>query len=449
MTGSLRVKNGIYYAVINYKDNYGKYKQKWITTGLKERGNKKEAQKFLKEQLDKFNPEEVYEQTPEPQVKNDILFVDYIEQYVESKKDELSPAVFYSYSNQVRVIKKFFGDKLKLKDVTYHHILDFYDYLRKERGNKNITVKHHATLLSPALRKAYRDDLIAKNPYEFMPHIKREKTRMNFYNKDELEELFKVTDKTSLKLIVRVAAFYGFRRSELIGLKWDAIDFENKMITIKHKVLNVNGVYYLSDTLKTQASNRTLPLLPEIEQMLLERKQEIEHNKEVFGKSYNYKYVDYVFVDDIGDIYDPNLVTNRFRKILQRNHLKHIRFHDLRHSCASLLVASKVPMKNIQEWLGHSNFNTTADVYSHLDYTAKYESANAISNALTKTIEQPTEENEEEIEEPEMIKEENLDDEIAELERKLAEKRKEQEQILEEKQKQEERRKRRQRDFEM
>ena len=108
MTGSLRVKNGIYYAVINYKDNYGKYKQKWITTGLKERGNKKEAQKFLKEQLDKFNPEEVYEQTPEPQVKNDILFVDYIEQYVESKKDELSPAVFYSYSNQVRVIKKFF-----------------------------------------------------------------------------------------------------------------------------------------------------------------------------------------------------------------------------------------------------------------------------------------------------------------------------------------------------
>ena len=106
-------------------------------------------------------------------------------------------------------------------------------------------------------------------------------------------------------------------------------------------------------------------------------------------------------------------------------------------------------MKNIQEWLGHSNFNTTADVYSHLDYTAKYESANAISNALTKTIEQPTEENEEEIEEPEMIKEENLDDEIAELERKLAEKRKEQEQILEEKQKQEERRKRRQRDFEM
>ena len=428
MTGSLKIKNGVYYAVINYKDNYGKYKQKWISTGLKERGNKKEAQKFLKEQLDKFNLNEIYEQTPEPQINNDIIFVDYIAQYVEDKKEELSPAVYYSYCNQVKVLTKFFGDKLKLKDVTYHHLLDFYDYLKKERGNKNITIKHHATLLSPALRKAYRDNLIAKNPYEFMPHIKREKSRMNFYNKDELDALFKVTDKTSLKLVVRVAAFYGFRRSELIGLKWDAIDFENKMITIKHKVLNVDGVFYLSDTLKTQASNRTLPLLPEIEQMFIERKNEIEHNKQVFGKSYNYKYVDYVFVDDIGDLIDPNYVTRKFGEILKANNLKHIRFHDLRHSCASLLVASKVPMKNIQEWLGHSNFNTTADVYSHLDYTAKYESANAISNALTNTIEKQLEEENDEM----------LDDEIAELEQKLEEKRKEQE-----------RRKRKKMDFEM
>lgn len=115
-----------------------------------------------------------------------------------------------------------------------------------------------------------------------------------------------------------------------------------------------------------------------------ERKMEIEHNKEIFGKSYNYKYIDYVFVDDIGDIIDPNLVTNRFRKILQKNNLKHIRFHDLRHSCASLLVASKIPMKNIQKWLGHSNFNTTADVYSHVDFSAKIESAKIIDKTITR-----------------------------------------------------------------
>ena len=221
---------------------------------------------------------------------------------------------------------------------------------------------------------------------------------MTYNNKDELEKLFEVSDKTPLSLIVRVAAYYGFRRSELIGLKWDAIDFENKMISIKHKVLNVNGKFYLSDTLKTQASNRTLPLLPEIENLLIERKEEIEKNKELFKKSYNHQYDEYVFVDDIGDLINPDIISNRFRTLLRKNHLKHIRFHDLRHSCASLLVASGVPMKNIQEWLGHSNFNTTADVYSHLDYSAKIESASAISNALSFNN-QKEDKNEEEIDE--------------------------------------------------
>lgn len=423
MTGSLKIKNGIYYAVINYKDNFGKYKQKWITTGLKERGNKKEAQRFLNEQLELFKPDNDYKNDV-PLIDNDIIFVDYIEKFIEGKKAELSPAVFQSYITCLSIMKKFFGDKLKLKDVTYHHLLDFYDYLKNERGNKNITVKHHAVILSPALRQAYRDDLIAKNPYEFMPTIKREKSRMSFYNKDELEELFKITDQTPLKLIVRVATFYGFRRSELIGLKWDAIDLSDKMITIKHKVINVNGEYYLSDTLKTQASNRTLPLFPEIEKLLLERKAEIEKNKKLYGKSYNYKYEEYIFVDDIGDLIDPNYVTNQFRKILSKNKLKKIRFHDLRHSCASLLVANKVPMKNVQEWLGHSNFNTTADVYSHLDYTTKMESASAISNALTFDEDEEIEQSEEEI-----------DEDIKELERLLEEKR--------------EQKRKRNRDFEM
>lgn len=173
MTGALKIKRGYYYAVINYKDNYGKYKQKWFNTGLKERGNKKEAQRILDEKLNTFQPD-LFEAQPEPLVKNDIIFMDYVEDYVKNKQKELSPAVYVSYMHCVDIMKKFFKDSLKLKDVTYHHLLDFYDYLKNERGNKNVTIKHHAVILSPALRQAYRDDLIAKNPYEFMPPIKRE-----------------------------------------------------------------------------------------------------------------------------------------------------------------------------------------------------------------------------------------------------------------------------------
>ena len=411
MKGSVRVRNGTLYAVISYKDNLGQYKQKWISTGLKERGNKKQAQKILETELEKFTLPHI-EENPQPAQKDDIIFIDYIYDYIKSKEKELSPNVYQSYMECWKIMKKHFGNKLKLKDITYHHIEDYYDYLKNTRKNKNITIKHHAVILSPALRLAYRDDLIAKNPYEFMPKIKKEKSKMEYYNKEELEKLFEVTDKSPLKLIVRVAAYYGFRRSELVGLKWDAIDFKNKMITIKHKVLHVDNQFYLSDTLKTTASHRTLPLLPEIKSLLVERKEEIEKNKELFKKSYNHKYDEYVFVDDIGDLINPDIISNRFRTLLRKNNLKHIRFHDLRHSCASLLVASKVPMKNIQEWLGHSNFNTTADVYSHLDYSSKYESANALSKALSfnRTEEKQSEE--------------EIDDDIEKLEKLLEEKKK-------------------------
>lgn len=414
MTGTLKIKNGIYYAVINYKDNYGKYKQKWITTNLKERGNKKEAQRFLNEQLENFNPENYNEIQKEPAIKNDIIFMDYVKDYIENKKGELSPGVFKTYLFAWKIMCKYFGDKLKLKDVTYHHLLDFYDYLKNERHNKNITVKHHAIILSPALRQAYRDDLIPKNPYEFMPKIHKEKPPKNYYNKEELENLFSYTDKTNIGLIVRIASYYGFRRSELIGLKWDAIDLLNKTITIRHKVLCVDNILYCMDKLKTTASNRTLPLLPETEKLLLERKAQIEHNKKIYGMSYNKKYLDYVFVNDIGDLINPDYVSDVFAKILKKNNLKHIRFHDLRHSCASLLVTNGVPMKNIQEWLGHSNFNTTADIYSHLDFSSKVQSASVISNALTKTEEKEVEQEKDE---------EDIENEIEELQRLLEEKR--------------------------
>lgn len=412
MTGSLRIKNGVYYAVISYKDDFGNYKQKWITTKLNPRGNKKEAQRFLDEQLAVFNPNIISEKKVEPIAKNEFIFIDYVKQFIEDKRKDLSPTVYRSYMNAWQIMKKFFGNKLKLKDVTYKHIEQYYDYLKNERDNKNTTIKHHAIILSPALRLAYRDDLIPKNPYEFMSKIKREKSVRSYYNQDELENLFKYTNNSPLALIVRVASYYGFRRSELLGLKWEAIDFDNKTITIQHKVLCVDKVVYCSDTLKTTASHRTLPLLPEIENLLIAKKKEIEHNKFMYGKCYNKEYLDYVFVNEMGDIMLPDYVSHTFTNILNKHKLKHIRFHDLRHSCASLLVAKGIPMKNIQEWLGHANFNTTADVYSHLDFSSKAQSANVISKALT---------NKEEIDEE---TDDNIDDEIKELERLLEEKRK-------------------------
>lgn len=385
MKSSLTVKNGIWYGIIYYKDEFGRNKQKWISTGLKERGNKKQAQKFIEDVIKDFSLEKpVIKETEAPPVQNDIIFMDYMKDYILAKEKELSPNVFESYMSNYGVMEKYFGKELKLKDVRVEHIESFFDYLRNVRGKKNTTVKHHAIIISPALRQAYRDDLIRKNPCEFLAKIKREKPVRKFYDKNEIEQLFNSIKGDPIELVIIIATYYGFRRSEVIGLKWNAIDFESKTITIQHKVLKTRKKIHASDTLKTKSSNRTLPLLPYIEELLLTQKEKIEKNKIIYGKCYNSKYLDYICVNELGDIINPDYVSKHFNQLLKKHNLKHIRFHDLRHTCASLLVSNKIPMKNIQEWLGHANFNTTADVYSHLDFSSKFESASAIDNALTK-----------------------------------------------------------------
>ena len=94
------------------------------------------------------------------------------------------------------------------------------------------------------------------------------------------------------------------------------------------------------------------------------------------------RYLDYICVDEMGTLISPDYLTDAFPKLLEKNGLRRIRYHDLRHSCASLLLANGVPMKQIQEWLGHSDFSTTANVYAHLDYNSKLSSADAMVNGL-------------------------------------------------------------------
>lgn len=136
------------------------------------------------------------------------------------------------------------------------------------------------------------------------------------------------------------------------------------------------------DTTKTKSSLRTLPLVPFVKERLLALKAEQEENRRLCGRNYNKKYLGYICVNEIGDLISPHYISECFSKFLKANGFRHIRFHDLRHSCASLLLANGVPMKQIQEWLGHSDFSTTANIYAHLDYSSKLSSANAMLTGL-------------------------------------------------------------------
>ena len=172
----------------------------------------------------------------------------------------------------------------------------------------------------------------------------------------------------------------------MLGLRWDAVDFEAGTLTIRHFVTSTNleGKHILveADRAKTKSSLRTLPLVASFAQRLRALKEQQVYNEKLCGNCYNQKYKGYLFVDEMGNLIFPNAVTNGFAKLLSDHGLRKIRFHDLRHSCASLLLKQGVPMKQIQEWLGHSDISTTANIYAHLDSQSKQLSAATMEQAL-------------------------------------------------------------------
>ena len=197
------------------------------------------------------------------------------------------------------------------------------------------TVKHRHANIHKAFAYAYKTDLIQSNPADKVELPKIEKYSGQFYNQKQIENLIRVVKGDPIEFGVITASFYGLRRIEVLGLKWDAIDFENKTITIRHTVheVTIDGKTRIvaSDTTKTKSSYRSLPLVKPFEEILLKMKREQEENKRLCGRCYCQDYLDYIYVNQIGEIVKPGFVTAHFSAVLKANNLPHIRFHDLRH----------------------------------------------------------------------------------------------------------------------
>ena len=377
VAGHLHEKNGYYYIILNLTDANGKRKPKWISTKQPVKGNKKRAEQLLMEERKRYSQ-------PTKSKDDDILFADFMEQWLDVVKGSITTVTYSSYANMVKVIiAPYFREKnITLKGLQAKDIQDFYqEQLNRVKAS---TVIHYHANIHKALKYAVKLELISNNPADRVERPKQEKFQGSFYSSEELNDLFDAVAGTRLELAVLLGAFYGLRRSEIVGLKWDAIDFKKNTITINHTVTscNLDGkcVVLAKDTTKTKSSRRTLPLVPFFRDKLLNIKSQQEANKKLCGRSYNKDYLDYIYVDEIGDRIKPNYITGQFPKLLEKQGFRRIRFHDLRHSCASLLLASGVPMKNIQEWLGHSDFSTTANIYAHLDYSSKLTSASAMES---------------------------------------------------------------------
>ena len=381
IAGHLQEKKGLYYMVLSYKDKSGKRVSKWLPTGLPVKGNKKRAEDMLMAARAEFV-------AGEAAIDRDMPFSSYLVQWMEIARSTLKPNTAAGYASMIQnPIAPYFQQRgITLGGLQAVDIQMFYtSQLKRVSAN---TVIHYHAIIHRALKYAVKTDLIDVNPADKVERPRKDRFTASFYDGNEVNRLFQAARGTPLELPVMLAAFYGLRRSEVVGLKWDAIDFENKTIAIRHTVTACaekgRRIEVAADTTKTASSRRTLPLVPAFQTKLAALKEEQEKNRILCGRSYCTDYLGYVLVDAMGNRLKLSYISTAFPALLKRNGLRPIRFHDLRHSCASLLLKNGVPMKQIQEWLGHSTFATTADIYSHLDFNSKLESADAISAAFAK-----------------------------------------------------------------
>ena len=174
----------------------------------------------------------------------DMLFSDYIKEWLESVKNKVTASTYKGYYDHVngRMIKYFENEELLLKDVSASDIHSYIEYLFNE-GLKTNTVKHQRSILSCVFSRAVEQELLEYNLINNLKPIKSDQYIGNFYKHDELLHLFEIVKETTIRLEVILAAVYGLRREEVLGLKWDAIDFKRKTITIRHTVqrFKING----------------------------------------------------------------------------------------------------------------------------------------------------------------------------------------------------------------
>lgn len=290
----------------------------------------------------------------------------------------------YEQKIKGRLYNYFKSIKIKLIDLKASHLKDFINYLFNE-GLSGNTICHYLSNINSALKDAITKEIIEYNPLDKIPPIKKDEFIPEFYTDEELLLFISVIQEHPLRLPLTLSAVYGLRREEVLGITWNAIDFNHKAIVISKTVGRGKYLgktqFLFKDIPKNKSSYRTLPLFDFIADLLLEYKEIYKNNKKLFGNTYCDDYSNYICLMPNGELMKPDYIDRNFNKILKDNNLKKIRLHDLRHSCATLLLRNGVPIEEIQKWLGHSSVKTT-ERYAHLDPNDKAIPAQMIFNKL-------------------------------------------------------------------
>lgn len=375
ITGHLYEKNNKWQMSISYYDENGERRRKSQSTGLQVKGNKKNAQYMLDELLSEYRKDEI--KLTGSDITMDVFMQEWLED-IEYKVRDNTYTIYY-YNVNKHIIPYFKSNQIKIKELKQRDLRRFYDY-KKRSLSENTVKKLHANI-HKALDQAVSDGLLSYNPANGIKFTKDKSFKGNFYCSNEIKTLKEITKDHILEVPIYLTIFYGFRRSEVLGLRWSAIDFSNKTIHVNHTITISKGTPVGHDRTKSETSNRYLPMNNEMISYLKNvRKKQLE-NKIFYGDT----YIDsgYVCTYPNGEVIKPDYLSRGFNKILKENSdkIKKIRFHDLRHSAATTLLSLGFTLEDIKEWLGHSDISTT-QIYAHFQDEQKIVMMNKLAEKI-------------------------------------------------------------------
>lgn len=356
MKGHVRKRGKKWVFVIDIgKDENGKRKQYWSRGFEKQR----EAEKAMNAMLHELN-------TGAYVAPSQDSFGEYITAWLEDKRSKIRPNTFRSYEGPVRLYIVPALGKYKLTDLRPHHLRQFYrDLQNRDRPLSSRTIQLCHTLIREALKQAVKDELVPRNIAEAVNPPRLEQQHGNTWTPEQVVRFLEANKDEDRQYYVGfvLAIMTGMRKSEILALRWSDIDFEESVLHVNRMLTWVKGEPIFQEP-KSRRSRRAIALGPETVREL-ERHREFQvRDRNLYGPEYQDH--DLVVARPDGRPMYPRTFDDAWYRALKRANVPKIRFHDLRHTHASLLLKQEVHPQIVRERLGHSTITITLDIYSHL-----------------------------------------------------------------------------------
>lgn len=321
-------------------------------------------------------------QRPEP-VR--LTVGDFLQRWLtEVAQQRVRPSTWRRYEQIVRVsITPALGRK-RLSALSPQDVQAFLSTVRGPRGNLLTarTIHHTRAVLRDALNTAMRWGLVSRNVAQLveLPSVKRE--RVKPLSPSDARTFLSAIAESRWDALYSIAIAMGLRLGEILALRWEDVDLERGVLSVNHTLGWYKGSGYLLGDPKTEESRRTLPMPATVTAVL--RAHRARQNEERLAAGVRWQDLDFVFTAQRGPGVPvrPSVITHDLQRTLTRLGLHRQRFHDLRHTCASLLIAQGLTLADVKETLGHSRINLTADTYSHLYSERRQEIADRMDAIL-------------------------------------------------------------------